>query len=162
MKNKILLLALACLFVTALWSFAKRPTVTADLPLLSPLASPVTKTVTIEVELYTRPQTDEEMIKSLEWGEVVWATYGHESTYGKHDSCKAKGMYNGFGYGQKADGSVPCYSSLEEIATEVSKWFTKKLDKYTIRQALCLYNTGTASNDCGYASYTMQMMGGSK
>jgi hypothetical protein len=89
MKNKILLLTLACLFVTALWSFAKRPTVTADHPLLSPLASPVTKTITIEVELCTRPQTDEEMIKSLEWGEVVWATYGHESTYGKHDSCKA-------------------------------------------------------------------------
>lgn len=111
-----------------------------------------------------RPQTDEEMMKSLPYGEVVWATYGHESSYGKHDSCRSQGLYNGFGYFKKSDGSYECYYSTKQIAEIVSDWFVRRLDQngYTIRQSLCLYQSGVATNDCPYASVTMQMMGGAK
>lgn len=50
----------------------------------------------------------------------------------------------------------------KEVSEIVSTWFTKKLDKYTVRQALCLYNTGKATNDCQYASLSMVMMGGAQ
>lgn len=126
--------------------------------LVSPLASP---TPTPTPTPTPRPKTAEEMMKSLEYGEVVWATYGHESGYGKHDSCRAIGKYNGFGYGMR-DGKYPCFDTLEEVATKVSDWFVKNLQKYTIRQALCRYNSGVPEMNCDYASYTMQMMGGAK
>lgn len=109
-----------------------------------------------------RVMTEEDVLKGMQYGEVVWATYGHESSYGKHDPCRAKGLYNGFGFGHQGNNVYPCFKSLEEVGTKVSEWFTKKLEKYTIRQALCLYQSGVASNDCPYASTTMQMMGGHK
>lgn len=136
--------------------------------MVSPLASP---TPTPTPTPTPRPKTTEEMMKSLEYGEVVWATYGHESGYGKHDSCRAIGKYNGFGYKPLKTGGYTCYDSLEEVATEVSNWFVKKLEQYTIRQALCIYVGGykrdesgnvVLVNDCEYASVTMQMMGGAK
>lgn len=129
-------------------------------PLPSPTSTPKPK------PLYS----DESMMKSLEYGEVVWATYGHESGYGDHDSCRAKGKYNGFGYGYR-DGGYPCYDTLKEVASEVSEWFVRELKTKTIRQALCYYNAGYSldengnkfvPNDCEYASVTMQMMGGAK
>ncbi len=100
--------------------------------------------------------TPEEMMKALPHGELVWKTYGHESTWGKFDDCRNQGLYNGFGYAQHKYG-YQCFSSLEEVATKVSKWFDRHLQTMTVRQALCYYNTGEFLDDCNYADYTLSL-----
>ena len=102
------------------------------------------------------PMTDEQMIKSLPHGDLVWKTYGHESTYGKFDGCKAQGKFNGFGYAQSKFG-YQCFDSLKEVATKVSNWFTEKLQIMTVDQALCYYNTGKHLDTCEYAEYSKSL-----
>lgn len=103
----------------------------------------------------TPTPTDEQMIKALPYGSLVWKTYGHESTYGKNDSCRAKGLFNGFGFGQNNFGYY-CYSSLREVAVNVSNWFAKYVYMGT-KSELCFYNTGKVMNDCEYAEYTLSL-----
>lgn len=102
------------------------------------------------------PITQEQMIKSLPNGSIVWKTYGHESTYGKFDACKSQGLFNGFGFAQN-DFGYQCFSSLQEVASKVSDWFALHLQTMTTKQALCYYNTGTKLDDCGYAEYTLSL-----
>ncbi|HZE87075.1 MAG TPA: hypothetical protein VE090_02595 [Methylomirabilota bacterium] len=102
----------------------------------------------------TPTPTDEQMIKALPHGDLVWKTYGHESTFGKNDACKNQGLYNGFGYAQSSSG-YQCFSSLREVATKVSDWFISHLQTMTVRQALCFYNTGKFMDECDYAEYTL-------
>jgi len=104
----------------------------------------------------TPTPTDKEMILQLPYGQLVWQTYVHESGAGQHDSCRASGLYNGFGYGQAKNGSYPCWHSLKDIATLVSGWFEAQLSSKTVPQALCYYNTGDPTiKDCDYAEYTL-------
>lgn len=98
--------------------------------------------------------SDEQFIKTLPAGQIVWKTYGHESSYGKNDACKTQSLFNGFGFGQNKSGYY-CYSSLREIATKVSSWFVSHLKTMTVKQALCYYNTGKILNTCDYAEYTL-------
>jgi len=104
------------------------------------------------------PPTDEGIIKSLSYGELIWKVYGHESTWGKFDSCRNKRLFNGFGYAQHKSG-YQCFSSLEEVASKVSRWFVKRLDieGMTVSQALCYYNTGRFLDSCDYADYTLAL-----
>ena len=91
--------------------------------------------------------TDEQKIKRLPYGNLVWKVYGDESGYGRQDWCRLQGKYNGFGY------AIPnCYGSLQKVAELVSAWFTGNIEGYglTIKQSACLYNTGKVMNDCPY------------
>lgn len=124
--------------------------------IVSPLPIETVPTVTPT----PKPMTDEEFIKSLPYGEIVWKTYGHESSYGKHDGCRAKGLYNGFGFGEYVSGHYHCYASLQEVATDVSRWFAARLDgdNMELKQGLCYYNTGNKNlYDCDYAEYTLNL-----
>ncbi len=125
-------------------SLSKRAGHPADPPLtLTPLGS-------------SKPIDARRMIESLPNGLLVWQTYVHESGAGLHDSCRPNG-YNGFGYGQESTGNYPCYTSLKEIATIVSNWFTNHLKTMTVKEALCFYNTGRVMDDCDYAEYTLSL-----
>lgn len=75
-----------------------------------------------------------------------------ESTQGKaksghHISCRERGMWNELGYNNYGDH---CFTTKEEGFARVSRWFTEQLQELSLPQALCKYNTGTASNDCPY------------
>lgn len=86
--------------------------------------------------------------------DILWQVYKLESSRGKQDSCKNKGLFNGFGFGQSdsamANGTGACYQSLDEIASKVDAWFTKQLETKTLPQALCYYNTGHVTDTCSY------------
>lgn len=85
---------------------------------------------------------------------IVWRIYQLESSFGKEDGCKKKGLYNGFGYAQPdsamAKGTGACYKSFDEVVNLVDTWFTRQLKEMDIETALCYYNTGHKINDCGY------------
>lgn len=67
--------------------------------------------------------------------------YALESSRGRNDSCRNKGLYNGYGY-------IPgnCYGTLEEVESLVRRWFEEKLKTYDLATALCGYNLGFQSH----------------
>lgn len=117
------------------------------------------KSMTVASVTQTPPRTlsDKEMILALPHGDLVWKTYGHESTWGKFDGCRAQGKYNGFGFEQDEHG-YRCFDSLEEVATSVSAWFDHYVQVMTVRQTLCFYRYGKLMNDCDYADYSLNLL----
>lgn len=99
---------------------------------------------------YAKPLTDKDAILSLPNGVMVWNIYGLESSYGnpKLDSCRASGMYNGFGYGVTAT-TQHCYQSLAEVSALVDTWLTEH-KSMGISNELCYYNTGNNIRNCDY------------
>lgn len=77
-----------------------------------------------------------------------------ESTFGKGDGCRAKGKFNGFGFGQPDSkmekGEGACFNTFEEVVQKVDNWFTENLAKMNIKEALCRYNTGSQISNCDY------------
>lgn len=111
-----------------------------------------TSTVIIEnVQAKEMPKEIEEVkIEGPDVKEIVKKVYRLESSGGKNDSCKIPGKVNGYGFGVYG-GKSPCFDSHEEVTALVEDWFQKRLDRgMTVGQAACLYNTGTASDDCPY------------
>lgn len=76
--------------------------------------------------------------------------YTLESSGGKYDSCvdNNKG-HNGYGYGVYGD-KMTCFNSPREARNAVREWFTEKLKVMPLNNALCLYQSGTASDSCPY------------
>lgn len=70
--------------------------------------------------------------------------YRLESSEGKNDSCKQKGLYNGYGY-------IPgtCYTSHLEVRALVQGWI-KNHQSMGLPQMLCYWNSGKASENCEY------------
>jgi len=82
--------------------------------------------------------------------DILWKIYGLESTWGKNDSCKSKGRFNGYGYGIYG-GLRPCYYSHGVVSLIVDKWLLARLSEgLTLPQLLCYYNTGRITNNCSY------------
>ena len=115
-------------------------------------------TVIKSIPTQTSALTVRQQVEQLPYGNLVYATWGHESTWGEFDGCRGRGV-NGFGYGW--DGShYPCYGSVMGVARHVSHWFEVNMQGHTVRQALCLYQSGKVENNCPYADYTLSMEGG--
>lgn len=77
---------------------------------------------------------------------IVSAIYHLESSYGKNDSCRAIGKYNGFGYNPGV-----CYNTLQEVVTRVDNRITELLKTYNVATVVCGYNLGFSSphlQDC--------------
>lgn len=73
-----------------------------------------------------------------------------ESSGGKNDGCKRKGMVNGYGYRQNST-EIKCFDSKTDVKRLVEGWFYDKFNSgYTLSQAVCEYNTGKKLNDCNY------------
>lgn len=93
-------------------------------------------------------------------GDVIWRIYGLESTWGKaYDGCKDNRQVNGFGFGQTDDhSSWFCYPSRQAVVDSVEQWLEHHLDEehMTLRDALCIYNQGTASL-CPYADHFLDL-----
>lgn len=149
----IVYILFAVLMLVAVFSRLNKTRTSIEVPTPAPVITPI---ATQSAVIVAYVPTDEEMIKALPNGQLVWQIYGHESTWGKFDSCKAQGKVNGFGYGQSKFG-YRCFDSLKEVATHVSHWLTVHLQTQTIAQALCEYNTGKITNTCNYERYTQSL-----
>lgn len=75
--------------------------------------------------------------------------YQLESSSGKNDGCKTKGMFNGFGYAQSTH-TWNCFSTFAEVEGKVQAWFEKRIPTMGLSTAICYYNTGHKIADCPY------------
>ena len=82
---------------------------------------------------------------------IVEKVMGLESSWGKNNysKCEAQGLYNRYGYGIPGDGSYLCFEKDDDTKV-VEDWFNRHLEKYTLAQSLCRFNTGKATDDCPY------------
>jgi hypothetical protein len=95
-----------------------------------------------EVELNSPPSTSVE--------EILPKIYQLESSGGKNDLCRQKGLVNGYGFAQNKF-TWRCYKTKAEVEKEVAEWFTKNLQNKTLAESLCYYNQGIITSDCEYA-----------
>ncbi len=76
--------------------------------------------------------------------QITTNIYGLESTWGKFDSCLAKGGFNGYGY----NSNKTCFSSHEEAQGVVASWVIRNyLSGLTVPQLLCKYQSGKPLNN---------------
>ncbi len=148
--KKVILILTCLLLIAAMFSLFTR------ISKASPQTKGQTKIWKQKVYISETPRSDEEIIRSLPYGDLIWKTYGHESTWGKYDGCRAQGKYNGFGFEQNDTGYV-CFGSLKEVAVKVSQWFEQHLKTITVRQALCYYCYGKLMDNCDYADYSLNL-----
>ncbi len=112
---------------------------------VAPAASQVKEDIKAEAG-ETQPSAD------LSVSEIADRIYVLESSGGKNDSCRLKGMWNGYGYMQNTYYNE-CFSSQEEVRGLVEGWIQDKLDKnYKTAELACFYNKGIKTDSCEYAN----------
>jgi len=97
-------------------------------------------------------ESEAQIIAKLPHAELVAHIYQHESSFGKNDVCRKKGMYNGFGYAEsnpKVDGPT-CFSTFEAVATQVSMWIEQRRH-LSNAHLTCLYIRGVNGPNCDTA-----------
>lgn len=93
----------------------------------------------------TKPLTDKEIIYKQKHADVLWKIYGLESSWGKNDSCKNIGKFNGYGYASQ------CFDSFEEVTMKVNNWLEKQIRSgKDLATTLCYYNLGEITPNCKY------------
>lgn len=102
-------------------------------------------------EVPAAPSKEPEPVKQVNHtiSEVVRRVYQLESSSGKNDGCRAKGLFNGYGYAQSTH-TWNCFTSHDEVNAKVVAWFEKRIPTMGLSTALCYYNTGHKTADCGY------------
>ena len=69
-----------------------------------------------------------------------------------YSKCEAIGKFNRYGYGIPGNGKYLCFEKDEDTEA-VEKWFAEKLKNgHTLKECLCLYNKGIASEECSYST----------
>lgn len=88
---------------------------------------------------------------------IVTAIHGLESTWGKNDGCKRKGLVNGYGYRQNSR-EFKCFETDAEVQALVVAWVEDKRAKgMSDAELLCYYNTGKATSDCTYYQHYLAL-----
>ena len=92
---------------------------------------------------------DWQVISQAKHSSLIAYIYGHESTYGKYDVCRSKGMANGFGYNEYTGHSPTCYKSFSEVEGHVDRWIDDKIRAgMSLARINCLYVRGVNSETC--------------
>ena len=84
--------------------------------------------------------------------DLVDFIFSKESSRGvnNYSKCESIGKFNRYGFGIPGDGSYICFEKDDDTVA-VAGWITHhKALGYTDNQLLCLYNTGSAKEDCPY------------
>lgn len=96
-------------------------------------------------------ENEAEIINSQKHAAVIWRIYELESTFGRKDNCREKGLVNGFGFAVNTSGTR-CYTSFAEVVKDVNNWIDDKYSNgWDISTMVCYYNRGVKSTDCPYA-----------
>lgn len=81
--------------------------------------------------------------------ELLDRIYQLESSSGINDTCEPEG-HNGYGFGQHKTSNL-CFGSDEEARNAVKAWFQEKQRQgFTLSQSVCLYHSGSPTDDCLY------------
>lgn len=81
--------------------------------------------------------------------DVVRKVYQLESSSGKNDGCREKGLYNGYGYRQNKK-EWKCFGSHEEVTKYVTDLFAERIPVMGLSTSLCYYQSGYKTQDCEY------------
>lgn len=97
-------------------------------------------------------------VNPKEFFEIIWK---HESGKGTntdptalHIYCRNKGKWNEIGYNPQ---DKFCFGSKTEAELYVAYYLEKNCSNMTMKQALCRWNTGTASDTCAYAEGNLSL-----
>lgn len=113
------------------------------------------------MEDYKNPQptetcnqtTGEKKILFSEFFDIIWQSESTRGTNNKdktalHLYCRSKGMWNEIGYNPQGKH---CFKDREEAELYVAYYLKKYTEGMTLKQALCRWNTGKATDTCAYA-----------
>ena len=157
---------LASLFVKSMWDgywrthqwkiqspvIFQTPVIIKKLKPQAQLVSPVVKDTKPSKKAEIKPNlpiTEEELVKGMKHGEVLWKVYGLESTWGRNDYCRNNNL--GFaGYGVLNEGAIVCYDSFKKATERAEYWLVKNGVEKDIATALCTWNTGVRQPNCNY------------
>lgn len=87
--------------------------------------------------------------QALPLQDIVYKVYRLESSAGVNDGCRAKGLFNGYGYRQNKR-EWKCFGSHEEVTKYVTDLFAERIPKMGLSTALCYYQSGYKVADCEY------------
>ena len=116
----------------------------------------------IRIEIVREAQAKEltpEQVKEDKPSELASMIYRLESSNGQntYSRCKAIGKVNGIGYGITGKNWQCFKDHAEEMAT-LENWISnKQAQGLTDSQLLCLYNTGTITDQCSYSLKAEQL-----
>lgn len=98
--------------------------------------------------------SEQEIINSMRYPDVIRQIYQGESTSGRNDECRRRGIgYNGFGYGESVTrlqtvGPL-CFPTFRDVVQNVDDWIhDKTLKGYSLNVMNCLYVRGYAVENC--------------
>jgi len=84
--------------------------------------------------------------------QIIALIYFSESNYGKHDVCREKGKFNGFGYNEWTGHSPTCYDSFDKVVSLVDAWIEDKSNKgMSFNRMNCYYVRGLDQENCDTA-----------
>lgn len=126
----------------------------------SPLRNPIIEIAEAKEKPELKPideitgQTKLEVIREAGFAEPIEKMWKLESSEGlapngHHQDCNRIGKTNDFGYFKGGNRNY-CFNSFEESVQEVDNWLGEQLQRYTLGQALCYYNTGLVLDNCEY------------
>lgn len=95
------------------------------------------------------------VIRGSKYPVVIAGVWNLESTSGEnanghHNYCNEVGYSNEFGFGVYGENRK-CFRTFDESVSAVEAWFDGQLKRLSVDQALCLYNTGSVTDECDYA-----------
>ena len=106
-------------------------------------------------------KSEDEIINSKRYPDIIRQIYQGESTSGRNDECRRRGIgFNGFGFGEsmtrlRTIGPM-CYPTFDAVVTAVDDWIGEKIALgYSKNVINCLYVRGYAVENCSTA-YKLQ------
>lgn len=103
------------------------------------------------------PENETEIINSMRYPDVIRQIYQGESTSGRNDVCRSRGIgFNGFGYGESGTrlrtlGPL-CFPTFRDVVQNVDDWIADKVAQgYSLNKLNCLYVRGYAVENCSTA-----------
>lgn len=111
----------------------------------------------LEPKITTVPKSEEQIVKEMKHGEVLWKVYGLESTWGRADYCRNNNL--GYaGYGVLNEGKIVCYESFAKATERAEFWLVKNgLEEKPLANVLCIWNQGVDTNECNYVKSYMSL-----
>lgn len=100
-------------------------------------------------ELKPQEATEEtETEKNRDINKIVRTIHKLESSGGKNNysKCEEQGLVNGSGYGIDGSGKYLCFKDRDEEIKTIAGWFERKLNDYSLQEAVCGYNLGFNSD----------------
>lgn len=132
------------------WEFHLRPLIVKREIVKNAHRTPIKEVKAQEVVVSPIPRSEEEIVKSVKHGEILWKIYQLETQRGKTDFCRLNKLGIG-GFGVMDGSGIVCYQSFQEATDRASFWLNKLDPDNGLPEALCAWVSGKRGLiDCPY------------